>query len=128
MFTCIGDVCNEGSDGSSDSVCRRIENCMVVGDGIQNNIRPQLCSFIGSIPVVCCPPNQQNTRPNPPTPRPNPPTSRPNPPTPRPNPPTPSPIALNTPTSNTAYSAKESMYPLKIHIIYILYRLIGSTI
>lgn len=58
MFIFAGDVCYISDTNSSNNyICRRIEDCMIVGAGIHKNIRPQLCSFIGPIPIVCCPSN-----------------------------------------------------------------------
>ncbi|XP_026816313.1 serine protease snake-like [Rhopalosiphum maidis] len=51
-----GDICRKGNGKSPDSICRNIENCPVAKEGIKKNIIPQLCSFSGSIPIVCCPP------------------------------------------------------------------------
>lgn len=89
---------------------------MVVGEGIHKNIRPKICTFIGSIPVVCCPPSPRSSPSRPSLhrpPRPSRPASQPNP----------SSIPLDTPIIDddqlllnkqpkAAYSAAESMYEI----------------
>ncbi|XP_026808326.1 serine protease snake-like [Rhopalosiphum maidis] len=62
-----GDICRKGNGKSPDSICRNIENCPVAKEGLKKNIRPQLCSFSGSIPIVCCPPANKNPTIPPPT-------------------------------------------------------------
>lgn len=92
-YFCVDEVCRDGDDSSSNHVCRRINNCPIVIAGIQNNISPQICSFIGSSPVVCCPPSPDQTNPPvlPIVPKPpsvTQPSNRPKPPS-QPNPPGP---------------------------------------
>lgn len=59
MHLCyIGEICSRNNDdNSSDYTCQYIHNCKVVIKDIQKHIIPKLCSFNGSIPIVCCPPS-----------------------------------------------------------------------
>lgn len=118
---CVDEVCRDGDVSSSNHICRKIQNCPTVVADIQNNISPQICSFIGSSPIVCCPPGQPNppVRPSPSGPSSvNKPPGRPNPSNPpsRPKPPTPSggPTfnidTKPTPTNNQSVKPK----PLKV--------------
>ncbi|XP_050421565.1 venom protease-like [Adelges cooleyi] len=59
-----GDICLKGDgDRSTDSVCKRLEHCVVAKQQIKQHIIPKLCSFIKSQPVVCCPPQNNEIRP-----------------------------------------------------------------
>uniref|UniRef100_A0A2H8TSH9 Serine protease snake n=1 Tax=Melanaphis sacchari TaxID=742174 RepID=A0A2H8TSH9_9HEMI len=62
-----GDICRKGDGRSPNSICRKIENCPVAKEGLKKNITPQLCSFSGSIPIVCCPPENKTLTTNPST-------------------------------------------------------------
>lgn len=62
-----GDICRKGDGKSSNSICRNIENCPVAKEGLKKNIIPQLCSFSGSVPIVCCPPENKTLTVNPST-------------------------------------------------------------
>ncbi|NP_001155379.1 serine protease-like precursor [Acyrthosiphon pisum] len=54
------EICRKGDGKTPNSICRNIERCPVAKEGLKKNIIPQLCSFNGSIPIVCCPP-EKNT-------------------------------------------------------------------
>lgn len=58
-----GDICRKGNDLSPDYICRSFANCISAKQGIKNNIKPQLCSFKGSMPIVCCSPTSNVTTP-----------------------------------------------------------------
>jgi len=59
----IDDICRKGDEKTADSICRNIERCPVAKEGLKKNIIPQLCSFNGSIPIVCCPPEKNTHQP-----------------------------------------------------------------
>lgn len=89
-YSFIGDICRKGDEKSSNSICRNIENCPVAKEGLKKNIIPQLCSFSGSVPIVCCPPENKTLTVNPST------------------------STTNKPSVMKTYSATESMYILLI--------------
>jgi len=63
IFIYIDEVCRKGDGKTPNSVCRNIERCPVAKEGLKKNIIPQLCSFNGSTPIVCCPPEKNTHQP-----------------------------------------------------------------
>jgi len=59
-YSCIDEICRKGDGKTANFICRNIERCPVAKEGLKKNIIPQLCSFNGSTPIVCCPP-EKNT-------------------------------------------------------------------
>ncbi|XP_022172614.1 serine protease snake-like [Myzus persicae] len=57
------EICRKGDGKTPDSICRNIERCPVAKEGLKKNIIPQLCSFNGSTPIVCCPPEKNTHQP-----------------------------------------------------------------
>ncbi|VVC37437.1 Serine proteases, trypsin family, serine active site,Peptidase S1, PA clan,Serine proteases, trypsin [Cinara cedri] len=52
-----GDVCGKTKKNSFNHVCRELDNCASAKKDLSNNINPKLCSFRGSIAIVCCAPS-----------------------------------------------------------------------
>lgn len=63
MYVSPGDICRKGNNRSPDYICRPFANCISAKQEIKNNIKPQLCSFKGSMPIVCCSPTSNVTTP-----------------------------------------------------------------
>ncbi|VVC45550.1 Serine proteases, trypsin family, serine active site,Peptidase S1, PA clan,Serine proteases, trypsin [Cinara cedri] len=51
-----GDICKKGNGGTSDHVCRTLNNCSTVANLRTNSIKLGFCSYNNQIPIVCCPP------------------------------------------------------------------------
>lgn len=56
-----GDICRKDhgtkhQEGNKEYICERAENCKSLANSIKNQIYPDICSFDGSHPIVCCPP------------------------------------------------------------------------
>lgn len=56
----LGDVCQKSDGSSPDRYCRRPEVCPTLERDIRHQNYPQICEFIGKIPVVCCSPEVKN--------------------------------------------------------------------
>lgn len=63
MYVSAGDICRNGNKLSPDYICRQFSNCISAQEAIRNNVKPQLCSFKGSVPIVCCSPTSNVTTP-----------------------------------------------------------------
>lgn len=48
-----GSKCELNLTGA-EGICRRIENCPGTVAAVQNGQQPKVCTFDGSVPIVCC--------------------------------------------------------------------------
>lgn len=54
--TCLGDVCRKSQGLEPDYVCNHPENCESVRELFKNQKYPDICSFDGLKPIICCAP------------------------------------------------------------------------
>lgn len=52
----LGEICRNGKDSGTNYACKRIENCESLREEIRKQNYPDICSFNGSHPIVCCSP------------------------------------------------------------------------
>lgn len=59
-FVNIGDVCKNGNGLNKEHICIRSEKCVSLPRDIKNKNYPDICSFDGHKPIVCCSPTNSN--------------------------------------------------------------------
>lgn len=47
-------MCGDGFGVFEDSICTKPENCASFKKDIEFGNRPDVCSFIGEFPIICC--------------------------------------------------------------------------
>jgi len=57
LCTIIGDICWSGQGKSPDYVCMSAKKCDSLANKIKNLEYPDICSFNGTYPIVCCLPS-----------------------------------------------------------------------
>lgn len=57
VYFCAGQICAKSKNNSSNHICKELDNCPSAKEGLSNNINPQICSFRGSVAIVCCAPS-----------------------------------------------------------------------
>lgn len=62
VYFCVGQICDKSKNNSSNHICKELDKCPSAKEGLINNINPKICSFKGSIAIVCCAPSS-NSRP-----------------------------------------------------------------
>lgn len=55
-------MCRKGNGLIPDHQCIRAENCNSLAMDIKNKIYPEICSFDGHKPIVCCSPTILNDK------------------------------------------------------------------
>jgi hypothetical protein len=61
VITCLGVICRKSQGLEPDYVCSRPENCDSVKDLFKNQTYPDICSFDGLKPIICCVPGNGKT-------------------------------------------------------------------
>lgn len=55
------DICKQ--QGNQLWSCQKLSQCPTAQAGLKKGKRPETCSFIGNVPVVCCQPSVQDRQP-----------------------------------------------------------------